>query len=73
MPSDFSDAAWTAADRAFWTIERERCLAALAAAGDPRPYLERRLRRIDRVLVALDVLVPLPAFSEGVREVGRGA
>ena len=57
MPSDFSDAAWTAADRAFWTIERERCLAALAATSDPRPYLERRLRRIERILWALNVIL----------------
>ena len=67
-PLELRDA-YSELDRQLWKIERERCLEALAAGRSARPYLERRLARIDRMLRALHVLVPPTgeAFNEGER------
>lgn len=49
------DATWCELDRTLWRLEREKCVDALDR--NPRPYLETRLWRIDRMLRALDVLL----------------
>ena len=62
-PLELRDA-YTELDRTLWSIERERCLEALAQGRSARPYLERRLARIDRMLKALGVIL---AAQEGRR------
>jgi hypothetical protein len=49
------DATWTKLDRTLWRLERDKVEEALAR--NPRPYLELRRWRIDRMLRALDVLL----------------
>ena len=59
LAADLPDATWTELDRTLWMIEREKCQAALDR--NPRPYLETRLWRIDRMLRALyTILGPRP-------------
>jgi hypothetical protein len=58
------DATWCELDRTLWRLERAKCVDALAR--NPRPYLETRLWRIDRMLRALDTIL-------GPQEANRGA
>lgn len=49
------DETWVELDRTLWRLERTKVVDALER--NPRPYLEMRLWRIDRVLRALDVIL----------------
>ena len=46
---------WVELDRTLWRLERSKVVDALER--NPRPYLEMRLWRIDRVLRALDTIL----------------
>lgn len=61
MPDRFLTDTYNELDRTLWSIEREKCLEALSLGKSARPYLERRLLRIDRMLRALEtILGPRP-------------